>query len=1387
MKKYFLLLTATLALLAVSCNREKEIDTPNPGKATHAVSDNTPMAVVFTSKFPAVKSPDIATKGAGAIDDWGGGTKKPLYIYGFPTYRVDKGVKSYEWIDYTQATALIYNVAADQPEPDGDSEGVRLDGSQRSKINVYNAAAIGNGTVDAPQGLDAHEPFFYKENPETSQPIAYSFFGYYVDDAIADPNPVVTPAGSAPTYNVDGSVAAEPAAFGTIKLDGLSLDGTQDIMIAATDKEVDALARSRYLDQEHYGTTELTDDDLGEYVAPELIYSSHAARRGINPDLIFEHQLSRVTFYVKKGGTVPSSDLVIAGIDLFDYVEGDLTITAGKSGTENTGLEPKNGGAAIDWDFEDAWKEDLKINPADANLLKYIKTVRTSKDINVTLTDETEEFHPTKEYKPFGQSVLVFSGRQKLDMVLKIIQANATAPGYRPYKTHLEIENAPDKNDMPVKFEPGKNYNVYLTVYGLEEVRISVTLTEWENARIDLDPDMDDDDNREPAQILFGTDRQTDPHGIISKVSIPEGPGGTPAAKPDALYEDFTADAIVLASVYPNPSQMPKGELTIRDCDTFDLLDTEMFVQKDELAAHTDIAGTDWAADAADHYEPVLAFVRSNSTGDFHFSLSSGTVTSTVNAEGITVYENEHLILTDTGIIMPKEAIDYGTEDHVEDEILVRQNSTNDYLAAIPRTITLTIRKDDRVPVRINWVDKTGAAEKEPAIKIIAEGGQSGTVNMDATFTIDYDKDRNWDNDVTYQLTWKLVNDDPADDTKGWMPTGYKVVPDATLTALSGPDEILNKEALTTDDANAYVRFGLKFSIVKLLAGKDGSRLDHYELDKTTGVARVDAQTGVITALKTGDTKVLVELNNLPNDDTYTPTWKVIDISVVNAAAVISGVPDEITLKYGELYTFKPVVQSGAGTITYATGTPANVGLYKDNDKSGVIIAKHVGTSTITITVADSHFYTTAEKTCEVTVEKADPEVTVKTITVDALNDVDVLGGDYITLVESKYAGEGIVVTTGAKTIEYCGTPAAPNQIFDANVDKTDAAADGYVKGVAAGRATLYLDIAADDNYNAVDNLPITVVVNAIANTFDLAEAANVAVDANGDGITNDAVYTTAEGDVVITGVTKAGAPEPNFAAKFYINNATQKIEVNGVTIPGDYVLTVRAAGDKAHLSSIKEITLTVAYDDPAVDPNTANAFDLIAATSLWLDDAGNGTTEEIYTDADGPVSIISVTKGGADVASWNTKFALAVVGGKNVINLTGITEAGTYVLTLHALGDADHVEATKTISITINLKGENNFDLVGSAAVTVSAAGDGITADAVYTKAEGAVTITGVTKGGADVAGFATKFQLNPAKKLLLTGVTEAGDYEITFNAAGDATHKAVDKVITVTVTVAP
>lgn len=53
-------------------------------------------------------------------------------------------------------------------------------------------------------------------------------------------------------------------------------------------------------------------------------------------------------------------------------------------------------------------------------------------------------------------------------------------------------QKATIKMDGTKKFEPGKSYKVTITVYGLEDIRVTATLVPWaDGGSIDIDDDRD--------------------------------------------------------------------------------------------------------------------------------------------------------------------------------------------------------------------------------------------------------------------------------------------------------------------------------------------------------------------------------------------------------------------------------------------------------------------------------------------------------------------------------------------------------------------------------------------------------------------------------------------------------------------------------------------------------------------------------------------------------------------------------------------------------------------------------------------------------------------------------------------------------------------------------
>jgi hypothetical protein len=104
-------------------------------------------------------------------------------------------------------------------------------------------------------------------------------------------------------------------------------------------------------------------------------------------------------------------------------------------------------------------------------------------------------------------------------------------------------------------------------------------------------------------------------------------------------------------------------------------------------------------------------------------------------------------------------------------------------------------------------------------------------------------------------------------------------------------------------------------------------------------------------------------------------------------------------------------------------------------------------------------------------------------------------------------------------------------------------------------------------------------------------------------------------------------------------------------------------------------------------------------------------------------------------------------------------------------------------VDLPKNKECNNSFDLASTASVTL-VEGAGTTADAVWSTADGTVSIYGpIIKDAVDFDNSSNVIALTGDRKISFTGAS-AGVYVIPLKAAGDATHDPVTKTITVTVT---
>ncbi len=275
------------------------------------------------------------------------------------------------------------------------------DGVTEGAINVYDPAL----------STETEKVYFYYDNNAR-----YDFFGYYVDDAFVS---------GSETPVVGESDITLP----------VQINGTQDVMLAYANR-----------DSAVFGTT----------YSAEKMFSAYGVRKGIIPNLKFDHQLSRFIFKVRKGavgGAAQEGNLYINSLSVDSYADATMTIVGDARGLSvNEGAE-----------------------------LVYFPLTNRGETLQQTLV---EGLDPVQ----LGESVMVIPGRETYN--IKFVLENAA--GIQQVTDNMSFD-IKDKEGNIVPAEAGKSYTITLTVYNLEEIHINVSLVEWDDDTEPIDIGEDED------------------------------------------------------------------------------------------------------------------------------------------------------------------------------------------------------------------------------------------------------------------------------------------------------------------------------------------------------------------------------------------------------------------------------------------------------------------------------------------------------------------------------------------------------------------------------------------------------------------------------------------------------------------------------------------------------------------------------------------------------------------------------------------------------------------------------------------------------------------------------------------------------------------------------
>lgn len=307
----------------------------------------------------------------------------------------------------------------------------------------------------------------YKYYPTTKT--AFDFWGYRLDDA--DVTAAEDRDGSATAAAIKSNKFV-PYTSGDSLLIGFNIDGTQDIMA---------------------GKAVPTEEEIAKCGSEDNIYSAFAARRDVQPNIKFEHLLSRLNFQVLAGAestTDANTGVKVTGITVKSKATGKLVIAyKGEAAFENVSNQL----------IVDKYADEVK----EAALYKDL--VVKQRGATAALTENLVDLEPVTPKWNNGMAMATQVGEallaipaDKYEITINLKQKvqvkgdknHPTDPDDFQEKEYTYTADLKNTVNPEKGFEPGYSYNVTITVYGLSEIQITTTLIPWnDGGNIEMNPE----------------------------------------------------------------------------------------------------------------------------------------------------------------------------------------------------------------------------------------------------------------------------------------------------------------------------------------------------------------------------------------------------------------------------------------------------------------------------------------------------------------------------------------------------------------------------------------------------------------------------------------------------------------------------------------------------------------------------------------------------------------------------------------------------------------------------------------------------------------------------------------------------------------------------------
>lgn len=318
----------------------------------------------------------------------------------------------------------------------------------------------------------------------------YDFWGYYLGEATRDNGH------KTPTLADANRAATTDAATAAMYLQTFEIDGTQDLMQgkAALNTE----------DSTKLGIVKGADNS-----AVERYYSSYAARRGVQPNIYFNHLLTRFTFNVQPGNASTAGKTYDEATSTFEpneYVQAvkvkSIKLLSHTKGDFMVAYTPDATAAAqpiIQFDQTvDPVALELKERSTDDGSLGDLKTLTP-----VELADDGDAYDDAATFKfkgvahKIGDALMVEPDLDEIEIevtLTQVVRTNEEDATQTEERTQVLTKKLSAKDlNADGKFLQGHSYEVNITAYGYEKIEIYATLVPWKDGG-SISEDTDDVD-----------------------------------------------------------------------------------------------------------------------------------------------------------------------------------------------------------------------------------------------------------------------------------------------------------------------------------------------------------------------------------------------------------------------------------------------------------------------------------------------------------------------------------------------------------------------------------------------------------------------------------------------------------------------------------------------------------------------------------------------------------------------------------------------------------------------------------------------------------------------------------------------------------------------------